>query len=57
MLPTVAVAGELRRGDLVVLPWHPDPPTLHTQAVRLARRAPTPALTALLDLARTQWAS
>jgi DNA-binding transcriptional LysR family regulator len=57
MLPTVAVAGELRRGDLVVLPWHPDPPTLHTQAVRLARRSPTPALTALLDLARTQWAS
>ncbi|BCJ38287.1 LysR family transcriptional regulator [Actinocatenispora thailandica] len=57
MLPAVAMAGELRRGDLVVLPWHPgtDAPALHTQAVRLARRAPTPALTALLDLARTQW--
>ena len=57
MLPAVAVRGELRRGDLVVLPWSvPGSMALQTQAVRLARRAPSPALTALLDLARTAWA-
>lgn len=61
-LPAVAVEAELARGELVTLPWvRPDALSrndfgLRTQAVRLTRRAPSPALTALLDTARTQWA-
>jgi DNA-binding transcriptional LysR family regulator len=58
-LPAVAVAAELDRGELVALRWHGatrHDVGLRTQAVRLARRAPSRALSALLDAARTRWA-
>ncbi|MQA07030.1 MAG: LysR family transcriptional regulator [Pseudonocardiaceae bacterium] len=54
-LPTVAITGELERGELVVLGWPHEDFGLYTQVIRHRDRTLDPALTTLIDTAREFW--
>lgn len=54
-VPAIAVDDELRRGDLVALPWPAHDFGLFSQIARHRDRSPTPALTALTETAKELW--
>ncbi|WP_206503422.1 LysR family transcriptional regulator [Streptomyces chrestomyceticus] len=56
LLPAVAVADEVARGEVAVLPWTCRP-ALGVHLVRHKDRSPTAALTALAGIAREHWAA
>jgi DNA-binding transcriptional LysR family regulator len=53
VLPTVAVAAELARGDLVALPWRGPDLELQTQMIRHRQKWMSAAVRAFWDLSRT----
>jgi DNA-binding transcriptional LysR family regulator len=52
LLPVMAVARELAEGRLVALPWQGAPLTMATQLVWHSARWPSPAMRAVIELAR-----
>lgn len=56
-VPAIAVHDELRRGDLVALPWPAHDFGLFSQIARHRDRSPTPALAALTETAKELWTS